>query len=105
MQKEFLEAIKETAEYFAVTQGSVLSDLIPAFVLENLNFPKVAPSKNFLRCHLRKEEVAVLQTPDEERFAHYRSLVREEFAKKISFFVLTPKRRYKTGQRKTGTRH
>ena len=90
LQKEFLEAIKETAEYFAVTQGSVLSDLIPAFVLENLNFPKVAPSKNFLRCHLRKEEVAVLQTPDEERFAHYRSLVREEFAKKKSVFLCLP---------------
>ncbi len=92
LQKEFLEAVKETAEYFVTTQGGVLSHLIPAFVLESpdIFFPKVAPFKNFLRCHLRKEEGSILQTPDEERFIHYRSLIREEFAKKRSVFLCLP---------------
>lgn len=90
LPKEFLEAAKTTAEYFATSIGSVLSQLMPAFVLENPNFPKVTPSKNFLRCHLRKEEVSILQTEDEERFIHYRSLIREEFAKKKSVFFCLP---------------
>lgn len=98
LQKEFLEAVKETAEYFATTQGSVLSDLIPSFVLEN---------PNLLSCQgrpfgagavqgssLTTKSVfgnSALQAPDEERFGLYRSLIREEFAKKKSVFMCLPK--------------
>ncbi len=93
LQKEFLEVVKETAEYFATNQGSVLSQLIPSFVLEN---PSVL-SKTVFSGQLSKtvfdntkNEVTVLQAPDEERLSLYRSLIREEFAKKRSVFLCLP---------------
>lgn len=101
LQKEFLEAVRETVEYFATTQGAVLSDLIPSFVLENPNLLSLSKStskghplgQNSSRVTLGEKvlfDSSILQTPDEERFAHYRSLVREEFAKKKSVFLCLP---------------
>jgi primosomal protein N' len=90
LQKEFLEAVNKTAEYFAASSGSILSHLIPSFILEN---PPKGGLEDFLRPPLRNEtksEISVLQSPDEERFAHYRSLIREEFAKKKSVFLCLP---------------
>src|SRR3989344_3941270 len=34
LQKEFLEAVKTTAEYFVATSGNILAHLIPSFILE-----------------------------------------------------------------------
>jgi len=98
LQKEFLEAVKETAEYFVTTSGSVLSHLIPSFILEN---PNLLPRSDLKMPQSQrsdlgngkktKNEVAILQSPDEERYAYYRSLIREEFAKKKSVFLCLPK--------------
>ena len=98
LQKEFLEAIRTTAEYFITTQGSILFHLIPSLVLENtdifstlkknkINSPDTGELNNKRKT---KSEVAILQSGDEERFAHYRSLIREEFAKKKSVFLCLP---------------
>jgi len=90
LQKEFLQAVAKTAEYFATTIGNVLPHLIPSYILENpnlLNFSKTtAPFSN----GKIKNDIFVSQAPDEERFAHYRSLIREEFAKKKSIFLCLP---------------
>lgn len=101
LQKEFLEAVKETAEYFVASSGSVLSQLIPAFILENPSMlsviPKAASESTgsqkmpFDSEKKTKKEVAILQSPDEERYTYYRSLIREEFAKKKSVFLCLPK--------------
>lgn len=93
LQKEFLEAVKIISEYFAVTQGSVLSYLIPSFLSKN---PGVLSELREMEVKTKNDnrkirsEITVLQAPDEERFAHYRSLVREEFAKKRSVFFCLP---------------
>ena len=92
LQKEFLEAVKTTAEYFVATSGNILAHLIPSFILENpnvLSILKENKNKEIRPDEERKnkKDVAVLQAPDEERFAHYRSLIREEFAKKKSVFL------------------
>ena len=93
LQKEFLEAVSTTAEYFATNAGSVLFHLIPSFVLENSNIlsvlkeKKIKPDNNEKKT---KNEVAILQSPDEERLALYKSLIREEFAKKRSVFMCLP---------------
>jgi primosomal protein N' len=93
LQREFLEAVKDTAEYFAASRGNVLSHLIPSFVLENPNALSVLKKEEIKINSVEKKtksEVAVLQVPDEERFIHYRSLIREEFAKKKSVFLCLP---------------
>ncbi len=95
LQKEFLEAVKQTAEYFVSTRGSVLSQLIPPFVLENPDTLSRMTlwDRGISRVILdskTKNEVSILQTEDEERFALYRSLIREEFAKKKSVFMCLP---------------
>lgn len=92
LQKEFLEATKETAEYFAATAGGVLFHLIPSFILENnWQMPSLSVSNKKENGDKKtKNEVAILQAPDEERLALYKSLIREEFAKKKSVFLCLP---------------
>lgn len=92
LQKEFLEAVETTAQYFATTSGSILSHLIPSFILEN---PAILA--NCKKQNLKTESKGlplimplVSQAPDEERFTHYRSLIREEFAKGKSIFLCMP---------------
>lgn len=87
LSKEFLAAAKETAEYFAAPVGSVLFHLIPAFFLENPNLFPISNSKVKTELIKSKREISILQSEDEERFMHYRSLIREEFAKSQSIFI------------------
>lgn len=89
LQKEFLQAVRKTAEYFATTPGNVLPHLIPSYILENSNLIHFSKSSIFSDNKLKKD-IFVSQAPDEERFAHYRSLIREEFAKKKSIFLCLP---------------
>lgn len=97
LQKEFLEAVKTSATYFSASQGGLLSHLIPSFILEN---PALLSKTSLLEPFskdtsggikkIKKAEVAVLQMEDEERYSHYRSLIREEFAKNQSVFLCLP---------------
>jgi len=103
LQKEFLEAVKTTAEYFVASQGGILNHLIPSFILENPELLSLSRGTLWGRGNSRvpldssdskdktKSEVAVLQVPDEEKFVHCRSLIREEFAKKKSVFLCLSK--------------
>ena len=96
LQKEFLEAVETTAEYFVGTSGSVLSQLIPSFILENPSVLSVLKKEKTNQLggkgadKKNKNEIAVIQVSDEERFIHYRSLIREEFAKKKSVLLVLP---------------
>lgn len=91
LQDEFLDAVKTSAEYFAATQGNILSHLIPSLVLENPNILPTAKEKNQREeTKNTKSEVAILQAPNEERISIYRSLIREEFAKGKSVFLCLP---------------
>jgi primosomal protein N' len=97
LQKEFLDAVKKTANYFAATEGAVFSQLLPSIILENSNL--LTTPKDFAGTNKdpskkdfdnKKGVVAVVQTENDERFAHYRSLIREEFAKNKSVFFCLP---------------
>ncbi len=90
LTEAFIETAKETAEYFASSTGSVLNTLIPSAVLNNLNSVtfETAISKDLLQKN--NSEQLVLQADDEERFANYKSLIREEFARGLSVFVCLP---------------
>jgi primosomal protein N' (replication factor Y) (superfamily II helicase) len=91
LQKEFFEAVKQTSEYFAAPTGGILSHLIPSFILENPHILSVVKEEKIKeQKEENKIETTILQAEDEERFIHYRSLIREEFAKKKSVFVCLP---------------
>ncbi len=87
LSDEFIEACRKTADYNAASVGAVLSSLIPKTILEEsgeLTFePRKKSEKNF-------HETKLLQSDDEERYATYRSLIREEFAKGKSVFFCLP---------------
>lgn len=82
----FIESAKHIAEYTASSTGAVLSTLVPKVLIEtiaSLHEPRTVGEKN-------KSEVLVLQASDEERYAMYKSYIREEFARKGSVFFVLP---------------
>jgi len=91
LQKEFLEAAKRTAAFFATSTGGVLSHLLPNYILENPGLLSNGKTKNSKKIESKtKNEVSILQADFQERLSHYKSLVREEFAKKRSLFIVVP---------------
>ncbi len=83
----FIESAKRISDYNAGSVGSVLYSLIPKIILEesdSINFEKKERPKDTFN------EIALLQSDNEERFATYKSLVREEFARNHSVFFCIP---------------
>lgn len=96
--KEFLYAAEKTADYFAGTVGATLKTLVPAIAF-------LPPAKNSELSPLLNKpgptngtpsdttaipHRLVLQAGEVERFSHYRSIVRGEFAKKKSVCIILP---------------
>lgn len=84
----FIEASKEMADYLAASTGSVISSAIPKSILLNADKLKIGITKT--AADSRLHEKFVLQADDEERYANYRSFIREEFAKEFSVFFCLP---------------
>ncbi len=89
-QPAFIEAAKEAAQYFAGSTGSVLATITSKAIFEQAE--KVTPVE--LNTEIVKtaevHEPYVLQADEEERLAHYKSLIREQFARKKSVFFCLP---------------
>ena len=87
LSDEFIKACQKIADYNAGSVGSVLSALVPTVILENSSKltleNKVTLNNSFY-------ETGLLQSSDEERYATYKSLIREEFAKGRSVFFCLP---------------
>lgn len=99
LPKEFLDAIRDTSVFFATTEGALLSAIIPAPILENPNLLRLTKNRNKISGDVPSKEtppfknvarIEAVQTEDEERFLHYKSLIREEFAKNKSVFFCLP---------------
>ncbi len=86
----FIDAAKDTAEYFAGSTGSVLASLTSKAILEQSDLIESvsAPSGDIKTPEAH--EPYTLQADEEERFAHYKSLIREQFARKKSIFFCLP---------------
>lgn len=82
----FFEAVRKTADHFAASTGSVLSALIPGEILKTIKARPALIQSNVPPVH----EKYVIQGDDEDRVTHYRSLIRQEFAKKTSVYVCVP---------------
>lgn len=87
LSPEFMCAVADSALYFASTSGSVLHSLVPNAIIEEVEKIKVVikPLKNN-----RAYEKLVIQSDDNERYAAYKGLIREEFAKGYSVYFCLP---------------
>ncbi len=88
LSKEYMMAATATADYFVAATGSLLNSLLPSTFLKNIEDFNLIPIGNISNTY--SNEKFVVQGSDEDRFTYYRSLIREEFAKKASVFFLVP---------------
>lgn len=87
---EFVRAAEKSAKYFVSPIGGILQAFMPKNLFDT---PVPIPSiKNRLQSgkkHLKIEKLA-FQAEDEDRLTAYKSLVREEFARKASVLICFP---------------
>jgi len=84
---DFIEATKEIAQYFLSTPGAVLFSLVPTVLFSESEGLKLDTKR---KSNVLQPEQFVLQTDEKERFAHYKGIIREEFAKGNSVFFCVP---------------
>lgn len=90
---DFLKACKETAEYFASSTGQIIKMMTPQAILndwQNNIFYKRGDPMPVNDAKNRRFEISILGLPDEERYSFYKSMIREEFAKKHSVLFVVP---------------
>jgi primosomal protein N' (replication factor Y) len=84
---EFFKAIEESARYYAASVGSALFESVPSGVLSDYEkLPEAKPMKK----RMKPRESYALQKNEDDRYGHYKSLVRERFARKESVFMMLP---------------
>jgi primosomal protein N' (replication factor Y) len=84
---EFFKTAEESAKYYAASVGSALFELAPSIVLSE--YEKLPEAKPVIR-RKKPRESFVLQKSDDDRYGHYKSLIRERFARKESVFMMMP---------------
>jgi primosomal protein N' (replication factor Y) len=86
---EFIESCRKIAKFFISSLGAVIKDLVPQAILENqgesFGVPKDSPLGKSAH-----HEIILIQGHQKDRFQHYKSIVREEFAKNNSVFFCLP---------------
>lgn len=91
--KAFLETARTSADYYATSVGSILDILVPDYILKNISrLKKSGVLKKEGKENVPKtlHEKYAVQGDDEERYGTWKSLIRQEFAKKRSVFFLYP---------------
>ena len=81
----FMKAAENIAHHHVSSIGAVLEALIPQALLSQTKPPQTMTNEK-----PGKFELQIFQADDETRFAHYKSIIREEFARKKSVFILVP---------------
>lgn len=86
--KAFMNAAQKTALYQAYMLSPILDSLIPKPLLEIVDkLPEVSIKEKHMSA---VPEKLIFQDENTKRAEHYRSLVRESFARKESVFILVP---------------
>jgi primosomal protein N' len=89
LPKELFDAWLATARYYATEPGVLLSALIPkAYLIEPEIYFPLPPKKKKTVNH--STETLLIQMESEERFAQYRALVRQSFARGASIMFMVP---------------
>ncbi len=97
LSKNFVDAAEVTANYYVGHIGSVLNSIIPKTILENIDKIEIPENNisitNKVTSSTGKTTPAdkfVIQSNDEDRYAQYKSIIREGFAKNSSVFFCLP---------------
>ena len=90
LSEDFINAASQTAEFFATSVGAVVNTLVPKTVLDNITKFQHKPNQNYKKNTNTENAKYIIQTPDEERYSDYKSLVRGQFAKNKSVFFCVP---------------
>lgn len=93
LQPEFVAACKEIANYFMSGAGGVIKSFVPQAVLDNLSEShsgKIKTANNKKPDATHNREISITYGLKEERLQHYRSVIRENFAKNKSVFFCLP---------------
>ena len=88
--KETLEAVTECAKYYATNVGSLFSTLLPKVMQDNPQIFLKQPQEVRRKIPKESRETILLQMETEERFAQYRALVRQSFARNASVVFVVP---------------
>ncbi len=99
----FMEACRELADYYATTIGSIIDAMISDSLLENahkilpplpiqadLELNKTKVPKKVLDPYHETAKVIAVQGDDLDRMSSWRSLVRQEFARRKSIAIYAP---------------
>ncbi len=89
LSKDFIKAVEMTASYYIGSSGAVLNSIIPKVLLENIDKINITKVDNDEKKIVRAEKF-VIQSNNEDRYAQYKSIIREEFAKGFSVFFCLP---------------
>lgn len=84
---QFFKVTEEIARYYACTIGSALFELVPNIILTD--YEDINPAREIVPRKKPRESFA-LQKSDDDRYGHYKSLIRERFARKESVFMMMP---------------
>ncbi|KKQ82129.1 MAG: Primosomal protein N' [Parcubacteria group bacterium GW2011_GWF2_38_76] len=94
--KEFMETAEEMADYFGTNLGQVISCYVPNNLFKgyekNIQKVKIKAKDTAVKeiAEEKKHIVELVQAPIEDRIAFYKSLIRENFARKSSVFLCLP---------------
>ncbi len=90
--KEFIETVTEVATYHSCSVGSVLNTLVPKYILENIDKLKTQTDivKKIVDSKVSVTERYAVQDDVGERYSAWKSLVRQEFARKKSIIFVLP---------------
>ena len=88
---EFVSAARSAADYFGTTTGAILYNTIPNAIWNDIGKAKDHKGQTFVATKAKPLcRKMILQSEINDRFGSYKSLVREEFAKHSSVFILVP---------------
>jgi len=90
LSEAFINACDQTANFFATNSGAVINSLVPKTVLDNISKFQYKDNGTSIPKNITEPAKYIIQTPDEERYSDYKSLVRSQFAKNKSVFFCVP---------------
>jgi len=87
----FIEKAKYLAEYYSCNIGQIIYSLLPESIIEGIG--DIEPVHEYTGSNLLPEkapDIVAVQGDDEDRISSWRSLIRQEFAKKKSIHLFAP---------------
>ncbi len=84
--KAFIEMAEEVSKYYATSIGNIINSITPDYIIKNIDKLKKGEDFEMRSTH----EKYVSQGDNDERYGAWKSLIRQEFAKKKSVFLLVP---------------